>query len=401
MSYVNENLNQRVTANLLYGVHGKYPKAGYFKRCVGKLTPDGDLMPVKRYNMALSGGTAMGEDWYIKNFCLYIDGEDKGSVGLGDKVVVKFHDRHLVYPNRLRCTAGSALGSFNTPAFADACVFGNRVFGILDNTLYGSALGDETKWDDFENEDGSPKESGSFRVSIDEPFTAIAAFLDHVAVFTPNKLYLLYGSRPGNFTLNPVLNMGVRIHRELCINQNNLYFLNGGKLWHYSGGRAKDLLFDLQIDVSEKNWVLADNEGLYLAGRDSIDYFDGRYTTLYEDDCTGLFEFEGKIYAKIDMDMVQLQVGQRDLFYAVCPPPLNCGSTVRVIICAKGDVQILAGDTLLSRETSYTPSQREGYIKAQNGNLPDITLIGQSESVLYGVVFEGYGGVKYAAFTQQ
>jgi len=401
VNFLQSHLSQQALTNTLYGVSACERGPGYFKTCVGKLSPDGSLYPVKRYNMILSGSTAMGEDWYLKDFCLYIDDDDKGRVSTGNPVVVRFHDRHLVYPDMLRCTPETGLTGFNSPAFTDACVFGNRVFGILGNTLYASALGDETKWDDFQNADGSPKESGSFTVQIDEPFTAIAPFMDHVAVFTQNKLYLLYGSRPGNFTLTPVLELGVRVHRELTIRQDSLYFVSGGKLWHYAGGRAKDLLYDLQIDVSHINWLLADHEGLYLGSRRGIDYYDGRYTTLYEDDCTGLFVFDKRYFAKIDMDMVELFAGEEDYFSATCTPPLSCGNALRVIICARGDVQIFAGDKLLSRESSRTSSQRQGYLSVKNGELPDITVLGGAGSALYGICFEAYGGNKHVSFTQR
>ena len=194
-------------------------------------------------------------------------------IAAGEKSVVPFGDRLLLFPDRVYIDRVRVeAGNFNAPAIDWATVFLNRVFGIRGGTLLASSVGNENCWDDFQNPDGSPKENGAFTLTLqDAPFTALLPFQNHLMLFREGDFFELYGTRPSNFALTQVAGLGVKEPRHLTAFDDRLYFFSQNRVWLYQGGGVSDLLGhlgwrfeDCALQAFGGGLLIAAGESVYL-----------------------------------------------------------------------------------------------------------------------------------------
>ena len=77
--------------------------------------------------------------------------------------------------------------------------YGNRLYGVNENTIYVSKLGDPTNW--FFYGTGTAESSYTVEVGTDGEFTGIAATPTHIVFFKENCIHKLYGYKPSNYQL--------------------------------------------------------------------------------------------------------------------------------------------------------------------------------------------------------
>ena len=102
-------------------------------------------------------------------------------------------------------------------------VFRGRIFVAKDATIYYSALG---TYDDFETENDAGY-IRNFHTDTDE-ITALKPYRDYLAIYKRNKVYLLSGTTPEDFAIQPFADKG-SYSADAIVNVNNKqYFLSDG-----------------------------------------------------------------------------------------------------------------------------------------------------------------------------
>jgi hypothetical protein len=85
--------------------------------------------------------------------------------------------------------------------------YGNRLYGVNENTIYVSKLGDPTNW--FFYGTGTAESSYTVEVGTDGDFTGIAATPTHIVFFKENCIHKLYGYKPSNYQLVTINCLGL------------------------------------------------------------------------------------------------------------------------------------------------------------------------------------------------
>ena len=125
--------------------------------------------------------------------------------------------------------------SRTVPDLEFVCEKDNRLWGVYENHICCCKLGDGFNWNVF---NGLATDAFDVGVGSDGAFTAIAGFASYVLAFKENCVHKVYGSKPGNFTVNTSYVSGVQqgCADTVCRYQNVLYYLSREGVMAYGGG---------------------------------------------------------------------------------------------------------------------------------------------------------------------
>ena len=115
------------------------------------------------------------------------------------------------------------------------CVCDNRVWGCAGDTVRCSKPGDPFNWNVF---DGLSTDAWSAETGTPGDFTACVSFMGYPVFFKDDRVFKVYGSRPGNYELMGAAALGVRAGAAatLAAVGETLFYLSRAGFVRYNGG---------------------------------------------------------------------------------------------------------------------------------------------------------------------
>lgn len=129
------------------------------------------------------------------------------------------------------------------PDFTSVCVYENRLWGFVGNTIYASALGDLTAFFTYK---GISTDSYSVQSNSAGDFTACIPYGNSCFFFKETSCFKLYGSRPANFKLTECFCPGIlKEDSESIVSV-------GGRLLYKGNGSIYSFYGSTAVRVSDK-----------------------------------------------------------------------------------------------------------------------------------------------------
>ena len=112
--------------------------------------------------------------------------------------------------------------------------YGNRIWGVKDNTIYGSKLGDPYNFDYY---NGLSTDSYTVEVGSQGEFTAVCPYSNQIVFFKENTIHKLFGSKPSAFNIMTSYAEGVKAgsHRSLALINDTVFYLAKSGVMAYTG----------------------------------------------------------------------------------------------------------------------------------------------------------------------
>lgn len=208
-------------------------------------------------------GVVDGYHYHIAGNKFYYDGTYKFDVTAGKKSIVDFNGVLVIFPDKKFYNwQEDTSGTITCPDIEFATVHYNRIFGIKDNYVYASKVGDYAVWDEFE---GTLMDSWQADVYSDGYFTGIASYQDHVVFFKRNLMYELYGYTPNQFKIMETNKVGCIDNYSIAEVQGVLYFASEDDIMTYSGGFPRPVSDKLNLSDIQKVVAIGDGEYYYAS----------------------------------------------------------------------------------------------------------------------------------------
>jgi len=194
----------------------------------------------------LTSGTALfpanGKLCWVDGTNFLYDGVVKGTVTAGAKSMAEYFGTILIFPDKkyYNYVTGVFGTMVNCPDIKYVCVHNNRAFGCGGNGFYASKLSDPLTWDDLP----VPITVGcSWQTNTGEEgdFTGIKVVQNHVMATKPGHRYELYGTKPANFNLTKICDVGCIDNKSLVEIDGVLYSMDDAAYRAYSGSIPKPI----------------------------------------------------------------------------------------------------------------------------------------------------------------
>ena len=389
---LNTYVNRTTSATRFGGINRSRVGADVFLDCHGRINAAGQIIGVPAGGVMQASCSDCGRDWFIRDNYFYYGFAKICQLSPGDKCVVEFNGKYIIFPDKIRFTpSGLTHDKINCPDITQAVVYNNRIFGIAGNTLHACNLGDESRWDDYLNDDGSTKETGSFYVTTDAKLTAITVFLSHVMVFQKFVAFELYGGMPSTFSLTTALNMGVYGQAGVSVFDTNLYYAFNHRIWRYRGGAAVDLTGDLNMDFAGA-MVAASADGLVIAG-DSGTYLyqNGVLTQLNQKKPSVLRTINQVPCAVYQTDMEKLLAGDQAGLALRQQLPITAGVRLRLTITCAGHYTLYHNGVYIGAIASPRLTEHKLYF-APGGADSTLYIKGEGECCIAAIAYTSFMG---------
>ena len=171
------------------------------------------------------------------------------------------------------------------PNFSDICSFENRMWGITNEEIHASKLGDPSIWDDFSADSYGTLPSSCFRTGVesDGVFTAITSYNGNVVAFKEDCFYKIYGNQPEEYRLSRFNFPGVRsgCKKTLAVSGGCLFYMGKGGIYRYNGSSVKLVSSELELSRFEAKCAGADERFYYIILCSDTEEFIFVYDTLY------------------------------------------------------------------------------------------------------------------------
>ena len=159
------------------------------------------------------------------------------------------------------------------PGLKYAAVYASRVFGVDDNLVYASRYNDYADWaldtaDEISDSNAWVSMSQS-NVRADGAFTAIAVHDNHVVLFKPDFMQLVYNNK-NPFRIVDVGSYGCVGPYAVTDLDGVLYFASADKVYAYAGGTPRDIGKNLDIDSLRGAVLGSYGDTVYLAVGDEL-----------------------------------------------------------------------------------------------------------------------------------
>ena len=199
--------------------------------------------------------------------------------------------------------------SRTSPDFELIAAHENRLFGVSNNTIYGSALGNPLNFSAFQN---LATDSYAVAVGTDGNFTGLVSYGSQLLCFKENILHKLIGTNPKDYYINSYTVPGIKEEcspSAVIINE-VLYYMGKDGYYAYSGSIPRNISLNFGIvrfnsAVSEcldrRYYTSAFNEG---DGKYELLIYDTEKGLWIKDDDTqicGFAKLGGKLYG-LDSD---------------------------------------------------------------------------------------------------
>lgn len=173
--------------------------------------------------------------------------------------------------------AGAVVVSRLIPDFEFICEKDNRLWGVIDQTIRCSALGDPTNFNEFV---GVSTDSYAVPVGTEGDFTAICAYSGELLCWKESKLHKILGSYPAEYSLYTYDIDGVEAgsHKSLAIINEILYYKGINGIYAYSGGTPTLISYGLGVGGHTNA----------IAGKSKVKY----YVSMQKDNAWGLYVYD-------------------------------------------------------------------------------------------------------------
>lgn len=159
------------------------------------------------------------------------------------------------------------------PPLEHICSLNNRVWGVYDNTIRCSKLGDCQQWYDFSADAYGTLPSSCFstEVASEGKFTAIVPYGGGIVGFKENCLHKIYGTDPDSYTLSTVNCKGVK---SGCANTvvtigSAVYYMGVDGVYEYRGGMPNLVSKKCGIQKAQTICAGTDGKNYYLVVREN------------------------------------------------------------------------------------------------------------------------------------
>ena len=176
---------------------------------------------------------------------------------------VEFGDNVLDMGGYTTVVIMSVTLSRQMPPLEHICTLNNRVWGVYENTIRCSKLGDCSHWYDFSADLYGTLPSSCFSTEVDSNghFTAIVPYGGSIVAFKENCLHKIYGSDPDSYTLSTMECKGVR---EGCADTvvslgGAVYYVGVDGVYAFSG--SMPTLISKKPELSSVDAICAGTDG--------------------------------------------------------------------------------------------------------------------------------------------
>lgn len=167
-------------------------------------------------------------------------------------------------------TAGTEEGTVSlareVPDLDFVCESNYRLWGTMDNTIYGSKFGDPFNFQVF---DGLTGDSYYIDVASDGEFTGCIPYSSHICFFKEHTLHKLYGSKPSNYQIVTSQVYGVQAgsERSMCVINETLIYKGVNGVYAYTGGVPELISEGFGTVKFSDACAAADGERYYISMR--------------------------------------------------------------------------------------------------------------------------------------
>lgn len=205
-------------------------------------------------------------------------------------VEATFKRKILIFPDAYSIDfdiSSSFIPSYLGATYPDlkyASVYCSRVFGVDDNLVYASSYNDYADWDldtaDETNDANAWVSMSQSNVKADGTFTAITTYDNHVVLFKPDFMQLVYNNK-NPFRIVDVGSYGCDNQYAVAEAGGILYFVAPNAVYAYGGGTPKSIGDDLDVDDFRGAVLGAWGDTLYMYAAGSLySYKNGVWSDL-------------------------------------------------------------------------------------------------------------------------
>lgn len=166
------------------------------------------------------------------------------------------------------------------------CQWGNRLWGVGGNSIYGCRLGDAKTWYNF---DGTAADCWSVEVGSAGAFTGAFSYGGYPLFFKEDHIYRLYGTKPSNYQLfdSEALGCEAGSHKSFAVVGQTLYYKSRAGFVAYNGGVPRKM--DAPLGTARRQDAVAGSDGrkYYVSCREGE-----QWSLLVYDSLTGLWHRE-------------------------------------------------------------------------------------------------------------
>jgi hypothetical protein len=245
--------------------------------------------PSRAMSYTLTDGWAM----FAASQLAWVDGTTfkynnvaKGDVTASAKSMVELSGRIVIFPDKKSYdTVGdtfAAFGSGSYPAAGSvpdidyACTLDNRIWGVKNDDIYCTALGDFDDWTTFSSPSVAT-DAWHVDTGTNGNFTGIASYKGTNLVYKADRVFKRFGEIPETFQFIEISRLGSLSHKSIVEVNNILFWLSPQGVAAYTGGTP---------EVIGEN--LNDNYVSAVAGGDGRRY----YISLYNGSSYALYVYD-------------------------------------------------------------------------------------------------------------
>lgn len=229
--------------------------------------------------------------------------------------------------------SGSVTISRKIPDFSSVCLYENRLWGISENIIYASALGDPFNYYTFK---GLSTDSFTVTSNTAQPFTACIAYTNSCMFFKEDGTYKLFGSRPSNFQLIKSFGGGVESDASdsIVATASSVMYKGIGGVYSCFGGVPVCISKKLGAMKMKNACAGSDERRYYIAFDDEsgkrrlfVYDIDGALWSVYgETDITAFIHSGGALYTiRKDGIYTFSDEPDKDALWSITLQPLNEG----------------------------------------------------------------------------
>jgi hypothetical protein len=262
-------------------------------------------------SFTLTSGTALfaannGKMCWVDGTNFVYDGVVKGTVTAGSKSIAELEGVICIFPDKKYYnyktntygtigsgspTDGEAPTTGQCPNMDYICVHNNRIWGIKNQTVYGSKFNDPMTWAQYSvpiNE----ADSVYFKISSDSGSLIGIRPLSQYIVFTTNHaLYQMYGSKPSNFDPRRITSSKGCIDNKSMVEIDGALFMLSSEGVSVFQGSAPEVISEKLQETYVSGKAITDGEKYWLS------LYNGSSYSLY---CyeNGLWVMEDNLQVK-------------------------------------------------------------------------------------------------------
>ena len=339
---------------------------------------------------------------YTDGTSFYYDGVVKGTVTAGEKSMVDFNGKIVIFPDlKYYDFISGVFGSFTCPYEIDyATVHYNRIFGIKGSNVYASKVGEYNVWDDYS---GTELDSWGADVYSPGDFTGITSYQDHVVFFKRDQMYELYGYTPSQFRILETAKVGCISNKTITEVGGVLYFMSEAGVCSYSGGFPRVISEKLALENVSTAAMGGDGRKVYISVDGYTYIYDTQMDTFlpYMDACIDFAAGDNSFFALTTDTLYEIGEGTDPVEWEVVTKEYDEGvfnklslKSVKLRMKIKEDSEVHVWTKLDNREwiehkiisQSYYDAHREVIVSIpmKRATIYQIKLTGLGEALVYG-----------------